>query len=437
LRDAAGAEEAGGGISGRVGDRHERGGGGRRDEAGGEIGGAVIGGDGADVEGRAADFQVEAVGDVKACAVGIGGPAARIAGVVRGRKAVSDAYVRGLRGDRALEEVAGDLVQMLRMGHAGGAVGLPQQRDGVGIIEPERLERAGDAVRGLRVVGVDERRVREGGRHGVEGRCKRGGRIAEQVELVVDPAPVVGGIRGEHMQVGAARRFVDGAQARGRTAQGGVPETAVEAVGLAADHADEFPAGPRVHHGGAGGVADRDDLLGETVWGVEGTAVTGLRVDEVGERIGEGGDGGLVVGVRERYFHARRGAAVADVVDREVIAVELIQRVLGVPQAEVRIVERVGRVERVGIRRGLVAHGDQAVSVRAPAQLLHEAGGIDERAEVDLLGQECVGCKFVRRCVFMAQRLADHVGEFIGRGHREAADHDFGGQVDIPAVEAV
>lgn len=233
---------------------------------------------------------------MKTCVVSIGGPAALVAGVVRGREAVGDARAGRLRGDCAFKEIAGELRHLLRVDHTGGAVGLPQQPDGFGVIEPEWFECTGDAVRSLRVVRVDERFVRDDGRHDVEGWREGERGVTEKVKFVVDPAPVVRGIRNQHVQIGATRCFVDGAQTCGRAAQGGIQEAAVKAMGMAADHADEFPARPRIHDSGAGGVADRDDLFGEAVRPVEGATVTGLRVDEVGERVGEGGNGGLMVG---------------------------------------------------------------------------------------------------------------------------------------------
>jgi hypothetical protein len=150
--------------------------------------------------------------------------------VAVGPERIADAGFGRLGREVGLEEGAGHLRHRLGADEAGLAVGLPDERDGLRVIEAGRLQRAGDAVGGLGVVGVHERLVGDLGRDGVHGAREGQGGVAEEVQLVVDPAPVVGGVSREHVEVHAAGLLVDFAEARGVAAQGRVPEGPVEPV---------------------------------------------------------------------------------------------------------------------------------------------------------------------------------------------------------------
>jgi hypothetical protein len=128
---------------------------------------------------------------------------------------------------------------------------------------------------------------------------------------------------------------------------------------------------------------------------------------------------------------------VPDVVHGLVVAVEEVERLGAGPEPGVGVVERVVRVEGLGVRGVFEAERVEVVRGAAPAQLLHVAGGVHERAHVHLLGEQRVGPERFGAGRLMAQGLAHQVGEFRGVGDRETADHDLGGEVDVAAVLAV
>ncbi len=433
---AADTEEAPVGVA-RVGaDGIEAGGGGGGDESRGVIVGAVAGVGRAEVERRTADFKVEPVGDVEE-SVAVVRHAGHAPRVVGGAEGIGDTGVGGVRGDVGFEEVADGLDHELGMDGTGFAAGVPEEEDGFGVVDAGGFEGAGDAVSGLRVIGVDQRLVGNGRKDGVDGGDEGCGGVAEEVVLIVLPAPEVCGGGVDQVQAHEAGLLVDFAEACGRAAQGGVPEAAVVAVGKPADRIVEHPPLAGVHDCGEGGVADGDELFGKTVGDVERARAAALGIREIRHAVREGAEGVLVGGVGEIDFHTLLGGGMADVVQAAEVPVEERERVGAAPQEGGRVVQCLAGVEGVRIRGGLEADGAEPVSGAAETEFFHEARGIGHGAQIHLFGGKGVGHDILRGGGLVAEGLADHMGEFPGVGDGEPSDHDLGGEVDIAAVGAV